>query len=132
MTDINAKVKEFNIASCLPHLKEIIARMRAEPVSEEFDQSVGHDGGDITGSKRKFIVVSLDNLLYDSLKSMFTNFKSIGQTMFVCDTPGLKPIVFVYTGEMLDFLLKEATKTSLSSKQYAWKIFHHPSFWPQV
>ena len=116
MTDINAKVKEFNIAGCLPHLQELIERLREEQVSEEFDHSVGHEGKGSAGSKRKYIVVSLDNLSYDSLKSMFANFEAIGQTMFVCDVPGKKPFVVMYAGEMLTFLLKEATRTWFVSK----------------
>ena len=117
ITDINAKAKEFNIAACLPHLQDLVDRLREEQVNEEFDQSMGHE--DSAGSKRKFIVVSLDNLSFESLKSMFANFESIGQTMFVCDVPGMKPFVVIYAGEMLAFLIKESTKKWFVSKNTA-------------
>ena len=47
---------------------------------------------------------------------MFANFESIGQTIFVCDTPGIKPFVVTYAGEMLSFLLLDTTKRWFSAK----------------
>ena len=119
ISDINAKAKEFTIAACLPHLQELINRLTEEQVDEGFDESMGHDGAVEAGSKRKFIAVSVDNLSYDSLKSMFANFESLAQTMFVCDTPGIKPIAVVFAGEVLSFLLREDTKRWFTSKNTA-------------
>ncbi len=71
---------------------------------------MSHDEDNNAGSKQKFIMISIINLIYDYLKNMFANFKAIGHTIFICDVPSQKPSVIVYAGEMLDFLLCDSTR----------------------
>ncbi len=116
IADISAKIKEFNVAGCLPHLQDLIDRLNEEQIDQSFDESVGHEDATTAGSKRKSIAISVDNLSFDALKSMFANFESIGQTIFVCDSPGIKPFVVIYAGEMLSFLLLDTTKRWFAAK----------------
>ena len=108
---LDQKSTGLTILAFLPLAKAFIQAIK----DRDAEARVSREGA---GEKRAFAHITIDTaeIGLSKLRKMFANFKSAGETLYVCIVPGREPLVIYMATKWLDFLIDTKTERWILEK----------------